>query len=93
MPAQPAQMAFGMFARPIARGVEQRRRRIRAAEGPVVADIDPDPAGVGLALRQDRHGRVVAMQPLGGQDMASISACSGAAPRRRRRPDRPASTG
>ncbi len=24
---------------------------------------------LGLALGQDRHGRVVAMQPLGGQDM------------------------
>ena len=64
------QMPLGMFARSIARGVEQRRRRILAAERPVVADIDPHPTGLRLALGEDGNRRVVAVQPLGGQDMA-----------------------
>jgi hypothetical protein len=62
-------MPLGMPARPIARGVEQRRRRILAAERPVVAHVDPDPAGLRLALGEDRHGGVVAMQPIASQDM------------------------
>ena len=33
--------ALGMLARAIARVIEHRRRRILAAEGPVIADIDP----------------------------------------------------
>ena len=64
------QMPLGMLARSIARGVEQRRRWVLAAERPVVADVDPDPAGYRLALGEDGNRRVVAMQPLGGQDMA-----------------------
>src|SRR3546814_8017780 len=35
----------------------------------VVADIDPQPAGVGLAPGKHRHRGVVAMQPRGGQHM------------------------
>ena len=58
-------MSFGMFARPIARRVEQRRRRIPAAERPIVADIHPNPACFRLTFRQDRHGDVVAVQPFG----------------------------
>ena len=41
----------------------------RSAEGAVVAHIGPEPAGAGAALGQDRHGGVVAVQPLGRQDM------------------------
>ncbi|ESX60151.1 hypothetical protein X760_18055 [Mesorhizobium sp. LSHC422A00] len=44
-----------MFATAVARIVEQRGGRIGAAEGPVVADIDPQPADIGLALGEDRH--------------------------------------
>lgn len=35
----------------------------------IVADIDPGAAGVGLALRQDRHRGIVAMEPFGRHDM------------------------
>ena len=64
------QMPLGMLPRSIARGVEQRRRRVLAAERPVVADIHPDPTGHRLALGEDGNRRVVAVQPLGGKDMA-----------------------
>ena len=53
----------------VARVAEHRRRRRRAGEGPVVAHIGPEPAGDGLAPGQHRHGGVVAMQALGGEDM------------------------
>ena len=49
--------------------MEDRGRRPGAAERPVVADVDPEPAGVGLAFRQHRNGRVVAVQALGRHDM------------------------
>lgn len=63
-----------MLAAPVGRGVVEGGRRpcslgIRAAERPVVADIGPDPPRRRLALGQDRHRGVVAMQPPGGQDM------------------------
>jgi hypothetical protein len=68
--AAPArQMAFGMFAGAIARGVEQRRRRVRSAERLIVTDINPDPAGFRLALGEDGNRGVVAVQPLGGQNV------------------------
>ena len=62
-------MPRGMLMPPIARGVIERRRRRVTAKGPVVADIGPDVPRDRLAFGQDRHGRVVAMQPLGRQDM------------------------
>lgn len=43
-----AQMLFGMIARAVAGHLEQHRRRIGAAEGPVIADIDPGATGLGL---------------------------------------------
>ena len=63
-------VANGMLMPSIARGVIQRRRRCATVKGPVVADIGPDVPGNRLALGQDRHGRVVAMQPFGSQDVA-----------------------
>ena len=59
-----------MLSRSIARGVEQPRRWVLAAERPVVADIDPDSPGHRLSRGEDGNRRVVAMQPPGGQDMA-----------------------
>src|SRR5271168_4504931 len=38
-----AEMPLGMLPRSIARGVEQRRRRILSAERSIVADIHPNP--------------------------------------------------
>ena len=68
------QMPLGMLLPPVARGVIERGRRRGPAKRPVVADIDPDAAGDRLALGQDRHRGVVAVQPLGRQNMRSISA-------------------
>jgi hypothetical protein len=65
-----SQMPLRMLASPIARGVEQRRRRVLAAERPVVADVGPDPAGHRPSLGEYGNRRVVAMQPVGGQDVA-----------------------
>ena len=87
-------MPRGMLLPAIARGVIERGRRRPAAKRPVVAHIGPDVPCDGLALGQDRHRGVVAVQPLGGQHVAldqPIAAAEG--PPRRRRPDRPASTG
>jgi hypothetical protein len=66
-------MSFRMLAAAVAGIVEEHRRRpgLALAERSVVADIGPQPAGDRLALGQDRHGRVVAVQPLGGKDMAA----------------------
>ena len=58
-----------MHALAIAGVVEDRRRRTCAAERGVVSHIGPQSAHIGLALGQDRNGRVVAVQALGGQDM------------------------
>ena len=58
-----------MLAGPIARVIEHCRWRRRPAERLVVAHIDPDSAGVGLTLGQDRHRGVVPMQSLGAQDV------------------------
>ncbi len=63
------QMTLRVFAATVGRVVEHRRRRRRPGERPVIADIGPTSTGVALALGQDRHGGVVAMQPLGGEHM------------------------
>jgi len=49
--------------------VEQRCRRIGAGEGAIIAHVDPQPCSISLALGQDRHGRIVAVQTLGSQRM------------------------
>lgn len=58
-----------MFAAPIARVMEQCGRRLRTAERGIVADVNPQPAGIGLALGENRHRRIVAVQSLGGENM------------------------
>ena len=60
-------VASWAIAAPVGRIVEDDRGRITASEGPVVAHVIPQSAGNGLALGHDRHGGVVAVQPLGGQ--------------------------
>jgi hypothetical protein len=64
------QMRLGMLAGPIARVIEHGRRRRWPAEWPVVAHIDPDAAGVGLAFGEDRDRGVVSMQSLSIQDVS-----------------------
>lgn len=66
---EPLQMPRRMLAAAIPRGVINDRRRRGPTERPVVMDIAPYSSGDRLALGQDRHRGVVAMQPLGRQDM------------------------
>ena len=61
------QVAAGMLAAAVRRVEKYRRRWLRAAERPVVADIGPQPPDARPALGQHRHRGVVAMQSLGGQ--------------------------
>jgi hypothetical protein len=63
------QMPRRMFAPAILRGVEDSGRDRATAEGAVAPDIAPYPPGGRLAFGQDRHGAVVAIQPLRRQDM------------------------
>ncbi len=58
-----------MFAAAVARVIEHRRWRSPAAKRPIVTDVNPASRESGLGLGQYRHGRVVAVQPLGGKDM------------------------
>src|SRR6516225_1247898 len=58
-----------MLAPAIARGVVEGGGRGGPAERPVIPDIGPDAAGDGLSCGQDRHRRIVAMQPFRRQDM------------------------
>ena len=62
-------MLLGMDAGSIRRVEEHGSWRRVAAEGTVVSDIGPNPPGTGLHLRQHRHGGVVAMNALGGEDV------------------------
>jgi hypothetical protein len=57
--------------------MEDRGGRPGAAERLVVANIDPKPPGVGLAFRQHRYRRVVAVKALGRHDMGVDEAAEG----------------
>ena len=59
-----------MLVPAVPRSIIERGRRSAPAERPVVADVGPDAARDRLALGQDRHRGVIAVQPLGGQHMA-----------------------
>src|SRR5438105_15861277 len=78
-------MGLRMLAFAIGRVEEQRRRQARTGKWPLIADIGPQPAGLGLAgtWRQNRHRRVIDMQSVAGQDVstarASTRGCSAAA--------------
>ena len=58
-----------MFGTAIPGVKEDRRRRPRAAEGALIAHIDPDPSRGGLALRENRNCRVVAVHALARKDV------------------------
>ena len=66
--AEVFEMRPRVLALAVGRVEEQRRRRSRAGERPLVADIGPQPPGLGLAgaRRQHRHRRVVDMQRVRG---------------------------
>jgi hypothetical protein len=63
-------MPYGMLVPAIARGIVESGRRRTSSERPIVADIGPDVPLDRLALGQDRHGGVIAVQPFGRQNMA-----------------------
>jgi len=69
-PGIAGQVRLRMIAAPVARVIEHRRRRRRPAERSIVAHIDPTSPGVGLTLGQDRHGGVITVQSLGGEDVS-----------------------
>ena len=64
-----AQMAHRMLAPPVAGIMEDRCGRCRSAKRSIIPNIGPDPARIGLGLGQHWHCRIIAMQPLCGQDM------------------------
>ena len=55
----------------IGREVIEGRRGRASGERAVVAQVGPEPGGLGAALGQKRHGRIVSMQPFGGNDMGT----------------------
>ncbi len=63
------QVALRMLLPSIARGIVNCGRRREPSERPIVPNIGPDAAGIGLSLGQDRHCRVVTMQALSGKNM------------------------
>jgi hypothetical protein len=68
-PAISNEMTLRVLATPVARVVEDRRRRRRSAERSVVADIGPQPPGDRLASGQHGHGGVIAMQTVRCHDV------------------------
>jgi hypothetical protein len=55
-------MLVGMVLPSVTRCEEQGSRRIDPGEGPVIADIGPDPARIGFALGQNGHSGVIGMK-------------------------------
>src|SRR5580704_19715345 len=69
--AEVRQMGLWMFALPVRRIAEQSRRRPRASEWPLIANVGPQPARLGLAGArcEDRHRGVVDVQGVTGEDV------------------------
>src|SRR5882757_11548605 len=63
------EMRLGMLARSVARVIEHSGRRRGAAERAIVAHINPASPDVSLALGQDRHCGVIAVQSVGCEDV------------------------
>jgi hypothetical protein len=82
------QMRLRMLTFTVGRVKEQSRRRPRASEWPLIADVGPQPARLGLAgaRGQDRHRRVVDVQSVAGEDVSG-ERVDQRLQRRRRRPD------
>ena len=71
--AEVLQMRLRMLPFTVGRVEEQSRRWPRAGEWPLVTDIGPQPAGLGLAgaRRQHRHWSVVDMKDVAAEDVGS----------------------
>jgi hypothetical protein len=67
------QMRLRTLALAVGRIEEQGRGRPRAGKRPLVTNVGPQPAGLGLTgtRRQDRHRCVVDMQRVAGEDVGS----------------------
>ena len=63
------EMRLRMLAPAVARIVEHRRRRRASTERTVIAHVNPTAPCNRLALGQNRHRRIIAMQALGGKDV------------------------
>jgi hypothetical protein len=86
--AEVLQMRLWMLAFAIGRVKEQDRCRPRAGKWPLIANVGPQPAGLGFTgtRRQYRHRCVVDMQRLAGEDVSG-EGVDQRLQRRRRRPD------
>jgi hypothetical protein len=76
-------MLLGMFTAAIGRVVEESRRP-SLAKGPIIANVDPEPASGGLPLGQHRHGRVIPMQTFGAEHVLADQLVQGRQHRGRR---------
>jgi hypothetical protein len=65
-------MGLRMFALAIGRVKELSRRWPRASKWPLIAEVGPQPARLGLAgaRRQDQHRRVVDVQSAAGEGVS-----------------------
>jgi hypothetical protein len=63
------QVTLRMLAFAVAGVIEHRCQRCCPTEWRVISDIDPTPAGIGLAFGQHRHRRVITVQALSRQNM------------------------
>ena len=60
-----------MLAAAISRVEKHGGRRIAAAERLVIPHVRPQPPGHGSVFGQHWHGRIVTVDPVGGQDMTA----------------------
>jgi hypothetical protein len=69
--SEPRQMRGGTLGAAIGTVEIDGRRRIGSVPGPVIAGVDPEPAGLGAAAARIEHGdrRVVSEQRLRGEDV------------------------
>ena len=96
MPRKPLQVRARVLALAVGRVAEPRRRRIAAGRRPVIAHVDPQPPGLGLARARDRAPAPACRRRAPCRRPArSGPAGRPAAPAARRpgRPSRPASSG
>ncbi len=68
--SSPSDAHLRLLGGAIRRDIVQGCWRSWAAKGTIVAHVGPDAPRHGLALGQDRHGRIVAMQAFGREDVS-----------------------
>src|SRR5215213_8406677 len=68
--AEAVKVTLGVRTGAVARRIVEGRWRRPAAKGPIVSDIGPDAPRHGLALGEDRHRGVVAVQAMSRQNVS-----------------------